>query len=373
MRIGIVGGGIIGLALGWRLRREGLEVVVFERDRAGARTSYVGAGMLAPYAEVGFEELPLMRLGEQSLNLFPAFLDRLAEDAGRVPRLDRCGTLMVGVDRDDTEHLRRLYDFRRELGLPVEMITGTEAREREPLLAPRVVSAIWLPDDAQIDNRLLVAALREAFLRRGGRLLEGTAVQRVLVEGDRVRGVQTAAETHPLDAVVVAAGCWSGQVPGLPEALRPPVRPVKGQILTLGVDPACRLTRMIRSPRVYLVPKEEGTIRLGATTEEKGFDTEPTAGAVKELLEDAWEVVPCIYDLPVREVLAGLRPASRDHAPIIGQAGLEGLYYATGHYRNGILLTPVTVENLAAEIVFGTIPESTRPFRPERFQTHPTP
>lgn len=367
MTVGIIGGGIIGLGIGWKLLREGADVILFERDQVGGAASYVGAGMLAPYAEVGFEEIELMKLGQESLSMYPEFLQQLSEDVEEVPQLDRCGTLMVGVDRDDTEHLRRLYEFRDELALPVEMITGSEAREKEPLLSPRVVSAIWLPEDAQIDNRMLVTALKKAFINRGGKLYEHTEVQRVDIAGEKVKGVSTSDSKFDVDTLVLAAGCWSASIDGIPEEIRPPVRPVKGQILTLAKDPDYDLSCMVRSPRVYLVPKENREIRLGATSEEKGFDTEPTAGGMKELLEDGWEIAPYIYELPVREVLAGLRPGSRDHAPIIGRTEIDGLYYATGHYRHGILLAPVTVNTVVEEIMHQTVPEIIQNFRPERF------
>ncbi|MDZ7691588.1 MAG: glycine oxidase ThiO [Balneolaceae bacterium] len=369
MRVGIIGGGIIGLSLGWQLQRRGAEVTIFEKGNVGEESSYAAAGMLAPYAEVGFEEIELMKLGQESLRLYPQFMEELSEDidAGKVPKFDRCGTLLIGVDRDDTEHLKRLYDFREELSLTVEMITGTEAREREPLLSPKVVSAVWLPDDAQIDNRALVGCLKKAFESCGGKLLEQTTVEKLNSSDGEVKGVSTGSKNYAFDNVVLAAGCWSGKLGGIPDEIRPPIRPVKGQIITLKQTEDCDLKGIVRSPRFYLVPKEDGTLRLGATSEEKGFDKMPTAGGQKELLEEAWEAVPSIYDLPLIETIAGLRPASRDHAPIIGQSALQGLFYATGHYRHGILLTPVTVYLLVEEIINKEVPETLEPFRPGRF------
>lgn len=367
MNIGIIGGGIIGLGIGWQLARRGVEVTLFERNLVGGEASHVAAGMLAPYAEVGFEEIELMKLGQESLRLYPQFLDELSEDVSEVPEFDRCGTLMVGIDRDDTERLKRLYDFRDELKLTVELITGTEAREREPLLSPNVVSGVWLPDDAQIDNRKLLKSLKEAFEQCGGTLREETEIQEVQIRNRSVHGLATNSSKLPFDNVVLAAGCWSQQIDGIPEAIRPPVRPVKGQIITLNRTSDCPLQGTVRSPRMYMVPKEDGTIRLGATTEEKGFDNQPTAGGQKELLEDGWEIIPSIYDLPLVETVAGLRPASRDHAPIIGETDISGLYYATGHYRHGILMTPATVYTLVDEIIEGTRPKMMYPFIPQRF------
>ncbi len=247
------------------------------------------------------------------------------------------------------------------------MITGTEAREREPLLSPRVVSAVWLPDDAQIDNRALLRSLRQAFEAVGGLLLECTEVQQIDIADGQMKGVSTASSNFLFDKLVLAAGCWSGRIPGLPTELKPPIRPVKGQIITLKRTNDCDLQEIVRSPRMYLVPKEDGTLRLGASSEEKGFEQTPTAGVQKELLEEAWEAVPSIYDLPLLETTVGLRPASRDHAPIIGQTDVDDLYYATGHYRHGILLAPVTVYNLVDEILNNTVAKAVEPFRPGRF------
>lgn len=368
MNIAIIGGGIIGLGLGWQLCRRGAEVTIYDRGEAGQQASHAAAGMLAPHAEVGFEEIELMKLGQESLRLYPRFLDELSEDVSGIPELKQCGTLLIGTDRDDTEYLRRLHDFRERLNLSVELITGTEAREREPLLSPRVVSAVWLPDDAQIDNRLLIRSLKQAFIACGGSLKEHCPVEEVTFSGQSVEGVRTESGLAGHDTVVVAAGSWSGQITGIPEEAAQPVRPVKGQIITLQNTGECDLRGIVRSPRMYLVPKEDGTIRLGATSEEKGFDTRPTAGGAKELLEEGWEAVPSVYDLPLVETIAGLRPAGRDHAPVIGQSGAEGLFYATGHYRHGILLTPATVYALTDEILNRKAPDILRPFRPDRFQ-----
>ncbi|SMO34674.1 glycine oxidase ThiO [Fodinibius sediminis] len=367
MNIGIIGGGIIGLGIGWQLVRRGQDVTLFERDTIGEGASRAAAGMLAPYAEVGFEEVPLMEFSRKSLHLYPQLLDELSEQVEEAPVFDQCGTMMAGIDRDDTEYLKRLYDFRRELNLSVELLTGTEAREREPLLSPNVVSALWLPEDAQVDNRKLLHKMKEAFEGAGGVLKEHTAVRKVQVDGSMITGLRTGKEAFEFDNVVLAAGCWSQQIGGIPGPIRPPVRPVKGQIITLEKTDDCPLKGTVRSPRMYMVPKEDGTIRLGATSEEKGFDTRPTAGGQKELLEHGWEMVPSIFDLPFVEVMAGLRPASRDHRPVLGESDINGLYYATGHYRHGILMAPVTIYAMVEEILNEDGSELLNPFRPQRF------
>lgn len=363
--IGIIGGGIIGLSIGWQLLRRSLKVTLYERDEVGSHASRVAAGMLAPYAEVGFEEVKLMKLGQESLRLYPRFLDELAEDCETVPTFDRCGTLFVGIDRDDTEYLQRLHDFRESLSLSSELMTGSKAREQEPLLSPRVVSGVWLPDDAQIDNRKLLKSLKEAFLNQGGVLKEHSTVSKISTENNKCTGVLLDGEHRRHDAVVIAAGSWTNEIENQPEEST--IRPLKGQILTLRKTGECDVGSIIRSPRMYLVPKQNGTLRLGATSEEQGFDTTVTAGGMKEILEDGWEVVPSIYDLPVEEITAGMRPTTRDHLPLVGKGRREGCYYAAGHYRNGILLTPITAFKLTEQILEDHNPEILHPLRPGRF------
>ncbi len=365
---GIVGGGIIGLSIGWQLARRNIDVTIYERGEVGRETSWVAAGMLAPFAEVGFEEIDLMRLGQESLQRYPEFLSQLEEDADDVPVFDRCGTLLAGVDRDDMEILRRLYQFRDRIQLRVEFMTGTDAREFEPLLAPGTTAGVWLPDDAQINQRKLIDALKAAYLNRGGTLLEQTEVKAVRLENGAARYVITEDdEQHFHDALCLAAGCWINQIEGIPESARIPLRPVKGQILSVHKTRECDLQRMVRTPRVYLVPKKEGPIVIGATSEEQGFDTHPTAGGVKDLLDEAWDIIPSIYDLPLKVTTAGLRPAARDNAPVIGRSSVEGLYYATGHYRSGILYTPITAFGIVHELMENEVFDILQEYQPTRF------
>jgi glycine oxidase len=323
--------------------------------------------MLAPLSEVGFEDEGFLDLGRESLRLFPWFLEELKEDAETEIALDTRGTLIIGLDRDDAERLRRLCEFREHLGLPVKWLSGTEAREIEPLVSPRATSAIWIPDDHQVDNRGLVHALKAAFHRCGGTLHENRPVSEVLIDRGRVRGVRTEEEDIQAACVVIAAGCWSKQIRGIPRDLLPPVRPVKGQILTLAADDTFGFSHVVRAPDAYLVPKGDGRIVLGASEEDMGFDTTITAGAIYRLLERGWRAVPSIYDLPIQEILAGLRPGSRDHDPIVGKTTLEGLYYATGHYRHGILLAPATAVEIAGLILEGRSSGFFAPFGPTRF------
>ena len=216
-KIAVIGGGIIGLSLGWQLARRGRQVTVFDRGTAGREASWVGAGMLAPHSEVGFESEDLMRLAIASLKCYPRFLDELAEDSGERVRLLERGTLIVGFDRDDTERIRRLFDFRQHLGLPVEWLVGSEARELEPLLSPKVTAAIWLPDDREINNRGVVDALKVALTKVGGELRENSPVAAVEIVDERVAGIVSGGETHRASIVVLCAGCWSRDIGGFPK------------------------------------------------------------------------------------------------------------------------------------------------------------
>jgi glycine oxidase len=251
--------------------------------------------------------------------------------------------------------------------LPVEWITGSQARELEPLLSPKCTNAIWVPEDGQIDNRKLMDTLLDAFHKHGGKLHEIANVHEIKIENNRIVSIIVNDKEVKTSTLIVAAGAWSKQIEGLPENVLPPVRPVKGQILSLRMNPDFQINHAIRAPDVYLVPKKDGRLIVGASNEEMGFDTNPTAGEIFRLLERGWETVPAIYDLPIEEIQVGLRPGSRDHEPIIGDSGIEGLYFATGHYRNGILLAPVTAFELSDWIITGNRPAALEHFQLSRF------
>lgn len=372
-RVLVVGGGIIGLAIGWRLARAGRAVTVFDRDYAGRAASWASAGMLTPLAEVQHEEEELLHLGLAGLAQFPEFVNELEAETGCSVGYRQDGVLLVGVTQDDVEYLKFRYTFQRDLGLSVEWFSGGEAREKEPHLSAQVSAAVWCPGDHQVDNRRFVEALRKGFLQAGGELLEESAVDEVLMADGHVKGVRIGDDVHEGDTVVLAAGCWSRLIPGLSDCVKPPVRPVRGQILRLTMTEDCTLntivwySRMASSSVAYLVPKDDGALVLGATSEEMGFHAEVTGGGLLELLRAAWEVVPGIYDLPVVESEAGLRPGSRDDAPILGKTPIDGLIMATGHSRKGILLAPLTALAIAEVILEDKTPEIIRPFGIERF------
>ncbi|MGD1058074.1 MAG: glycine oxidase ThiO [Solirubrobacteraceae bacterium] len=349
----IVGGGIIGMAIAWRARKRGMKVTVLERDIVGQATSSVAAGMLAPVVEVEFGEAGrrLLELGLRSAEMWSAFASELEADAGASVGLMRTGTLLVARDDDDARELERQLAFRQSLGLAVERLRPSEAREHEPALAPTVRLALEAPEDHSVDPRRVVSALRTACESVGVELREHTSVARVELDasGARVTGV-TLVDGGQLATgqVVLAAGPWSEQIEGLPAAARVPVRPVKGQILRLR-DPAGPglLRRVLRFGGGYLVPRADGRYVLGATVEERGFELTATAGGIYELLRDAHELVPGISELEIEELSVGLRPGTPDNGPAIGPATVQGLIWATGHYRNGILLAPLTAKLVA--------------------------
>jgi len=349
----VVGAGAVGLAVAWRAAQRGLRVTVLDRAAApGAGTSAVAAGMLAPVSETIATELPLMRLGLAAVDAYPRFAEELGDASGIDPGYLRCGTLLAARDADEAEALGRELQLRASLGLAVHRLRASEARRLEPALAPTLRLALEIPDDHAIDPRKLTAALARALSAAGGKLRVGAEVRRVAIAHDRVVGVTLADGSEiPAGNVVVAAGPWSSSLDGIPGGARIPIHPVKGQILRLH-DPAGPglLTRVLRMTGGYLVPRGDGRYVLGATMEERGFDTSVTAGGAFELLRDAFELLPSVTELVIDELSAGLRPATADNAPAIGPGAIPGLHWAVGHYRHGILLTPIT-----AELVVGAL------------------
>ena len=367
--IAIIGAGVCGLGIGWRLAQAGRVVTVVDRAKAGQGASWAAAGMLAPQVEAEPGEEALLPLLLESRDMWEGFAAELESTSGVEVGYRAEGTLVVALDRDDREKLKFRFDYLMGLGgLSLEWLSGAEARRREPHLARGITGAIASPLDHQVDNRKVVKALRAAFLAAGGTLIEDRPVEELLHDGARVAGIRLADRTIAAETVVLAAGAWSRNIAGVPEAARPPVRPVKGQMLALQMDPLAPLTEhVIWGPDCYLVPRGDGRLVVGATVEEMGFDTSLTGGGMFELLRAAWETLPGIYDLPLVESWAGLRPASRDDAPILGATALDGLILATGHHRNGILLTPITADAISRLILDGTAPASIRPFSLDRF------
>jgi glycine oxidase len=340
----VVGGGIVGLACAWRIAQRGMSVVLLERDRLGGGASEVAAGMLAPVTEADFGEDALLDLNLAAAERWPVFAAELAEAAGVRCAFRESGALVVAADRDDAEELVRLAALHRSLGLPSRWISAREARVIEPGLSPRVRGAIDAPGDCQADPVATVAALAAACRGAGVEVREQVEVGEVVHAGGRITGVRTATGEISAEAVVIAAGAWSASL-GLDG---PPVRPVKGQIASLRApEPSLAPARIVRSPRCYMLAREDGRVVLGATVEERGFDRSTTADGAFRLLEAAREVLPDVGELEWTGIRAGLRPGTPDNLPAIGSGRLDGLVWATGHYRNGVLLAPLTGDLVA--------------------------
>ncbi|MFH8710015.1 glycine oxidase ThiO [Streptomyces zaomyceticus] len=368
----VIGGGIIGLVTAWRAARRGLRTAVVDPDPGGG-AARVAAGMLAAVTELHYGEETLLGLNLASAARYPAFVAELEESTGHDVGYRACGTLAVALDADDRSHLRELHALQTRCGLTSEWLSGRECRRLEPMLAPGVRGGLRVDGDHQVDPRRLAAALLLAC-RRAGVVFHRSLAQSLTVVRDRARGAVLAdGEELTADQVVLAAGSLSGRLAGVPDEVLPPVRPVKGQVLRLRVPApyAPFLSRtvraVVRGSHVYLVPRENGELVVGATSEELGWDTTVTAGGVYELLRDAHELVPGLTELPLTETRAGLRPASPDNAPLLGPTALPGLHLATGHYRNGVLLTPVTGDVMAEVLTTGVLPDEARPFTPRRF------
>jgi glycine oxidase len=368
----VIGGGAIGLSIAWRARERGMSVTVLERDTAGSGTSRVAAGMLAPVAEVEFGESGrrVLELGLRSAELWPRFAEQLQSAADTDVGFLCTGTLLLARDDDEARALERQITFRDSLGLSTKRLRASEARAREPALAPTVRLALEAPDDHSVDPRRVLDALGVACRAAGVVVREHAPVARIETDGERVAGVLLRdGERVAAERVVVAAGAWSGELGGIAADARVPVRPVRGQLLRLR-DPAGPglLQRVVRFAGGYVVPRADGRYVLGATVEERGFDVEPDVGGIYELLRDAHELVPGISELKIEELCVGLRPGTPDNAPAIGAGAPDGLIWATGHHRNGILLAPLTAE-LVTRLLSGAQADAEllRACAPDRF------
>ena len=345
----VVGGGAIGLCCAWRAAQRGARVVVVDRAQPPAGATRVAAGMLAPIGELAFGEPELLRMTLAAAEAYPDVIAELEAASGLSTGYMRQGALHVALDRDEAAELRRVHELQRSLGLEAKWLSPRRCRELEPGLTPSFNGGVHAPDEAVVDPRRLSAALLSALAGEGVEVRPGTEVTGSLLDGERIKGVRTATgDELRAESVVLARGAWSGEADWLPEHARPPVRPVKGQILELrapdGEQP-CQC--IVASERVYLAPRPDGRLIVGATTEERGFDSTVTAGGVHELLREAYRLLPDVAEMELVEAMAGLRPGTPDNLPLVGPGELDGLVLACGHYRNGILLAPITGEVVA--------------------------
>ena len=367
----VVGAGVIGLSIAWRAAQRGLGVTVVD-ETPGRGSSWAAAGLLAPVTEVHPGEDALLALNRTAAERYPSFVAEVERDSGFPVAYRSCGILVVARDADERAELDELFELQASLGLPTERVSGAECRRLEPALTPRVRAGISVPGDHQVDNRALVEALVRACRARGVSFIARRATG-ISVSAGAVTAV-TLSEGGSLaaEAVVLSAGCWTAGLEGVPQL---PLRPVKGQLLHLrGPAEPPLLRRSVRGAgvhSVYLVPRADGRIAIGSTVEEQGFDTRVTAGAVLSLLHAAYEILPGLAELELTETAVGLRPGTPDNAPLLGPVGPEGLVAAAGHYRNGILLAPVTADAIVELLATGETPALIAPFSPGRFERAP--
>jgi glycine oxidase len=366
----VVGGGVIGLAVARALNERGIaRVTVVERAEPGAEASHAAGGMLAAQAEAN-EADALFELCVSSRELYPAWATSLLEETGIDIQLERTGTLYLAFTEGDEEESERRFQWQTKKGLPVERLTRNEARKLEPCVSPRVRSVLRFPLDVQVDNRRLVTALVSSLAKRQVQIMTGTHVKSLFIEDDRIAGIETDLNTIRAPIVVVANGAWASFLI-ISDSRVPPVRiePVRGQMLCF--RPTASMRHVLYSPRGYIIPRLSGQVLVGSTSDHVGFCKDVTGEGIHTIMTNALEIAPdVIRDALLVDSWAGLRPRAEDGIPVIGAChDIAGLFYATGHYRNGILLAPVTGELIADEITKGIAPEMLNAFSPNRFQT----
>jgi len=365
----VIGGGVIGLTIARALAHRGAgEICLIERASLGHEASFAAAGMLAPQAEANSQD-DFFRLACQSRDLYPDFASSLHDETGIDVELDTTGTLYIALTYHDLVEIEKRYEWQTAAGLEVEKLTASQALQLEPCLSQSVRGALRFPHDLQVENRRLLSALANSVAKLGVTVLSGTTVESVKIERDEVRGVHTLRGFISCPNVVVAAGTWSSLLklsqPSEKRAMM--VEPVRGQMISFDARP--QLTRhVIYSPRGYIVPRRDGRLLAGSTSEHAGFAKQVTAGGISAILQHAQEISPSVSALPIVDTWAGLRPRAPDSLPVLGPCDeIGGLFYATGHYRNGILLAPVTGDLIAEAVVTGVSSPLLGPFSPSRF------
>ncbi|HTG87521.1 MAG TPA: glycine oxidase ThiO [Pyrinomonadaceae bacterium] len=365
----VIGGGVIGLTIARALAHRGAgEICLIERASLGHEASFAAAGMLAPQAEANSQD-DFFRLACQSRDLYPDFASSLHDETGIDVELDTTGTLYIALTYHDLVEIEKRYEWQTAAGLEVEKLTASQALQLEPCLSQSVRGALRFPRDLQVENRRLLSALANSVAKLGVTVLSGTTVESVKIERDEVRGVHTLRGFISCPNVVVAAGTWSSLLklsqPSEKRAMM--VDPVRGQMISFDARP--QLTRhVIYSPRGYIVPRRDGRLLAGSTSEHAGFAKQVTAGGISAILQHAQEISPSVSALPIVDTWAGLRPRAPDSLPVLGPCDeIGGLFYATGHYRNGILLAPVTGDLIAEAVVTGVSSPLLGPFSPSRF------
>ena len=365
----IAGGGLIGSAIALELSRAGLRVALFDTRDPGKEASWASAGILSPAPE-NSAMIAMVPLGRASMVLYPDFVATVEELSGLSTGYRAKGTLEALFSRHARQELNTIIALHHGLGLKAEAISAEEARELEPSISEEVEVAVLRPDEASVDNRLLIAALLEAANRSGARIFPGSPVKSICRESSQCRGFLLAnGEQIAAPHTIVAAGSFSSQIGGVEEWA--PVRPAKGQMLSLRNE-SVKIERVLWSERIYLVPRNDGRILAGATVEHVGYDKTVTAGGIYGNLDAAMELVPALAAARVEETWAGLRPDTPDHLPIIGPTDLEGLLIATGHFRSGVLLTPITAKIIGDYVARMAPTLDCDRFSPMRFRAAPS-
>jgi glycine oxidase len=365
----VIGGGVIGLTIARALAQRGTgDICLIERASLGHEASFAAAGMLAPQAEANSQD-DFFRLATRSRDLYADFAASLHEETGIDVELDTTGTLYVALTYHDLVDIEKRYAWQTAAGLPVEMLTQSQTQQIEPCISTSVLAALRFPLDVQVENRRLLSALANSVAKLGVSMLTGSSVESLKIENGRMTGVQTSRGFISCPAVVVAAGTWSSFIRFAPpsQKLAPVIEPLRGQMISFDARP--QVTRhVIYSPRGYIVPRRDGRLLAGSTSERAGFAKQVTAGGMSSILTNAQEISPSVSALPIVDTWAGLRPRAPDNLPVLGPCDeIGGLFYATGHYRNGILLAPVTGELIAEAVVGGVPSPLLGPFSPSRF------
>lgn len=361
MKVVVIGAGVAGLGIGWRLRQAGCEVIILDRAQAGRGATWAAAGMIAAMAELDEARAPEAALARRARDMWPAFAREIEDASSIAIGYSQSGSLMIATNAREAEH----HAARAAQDGELAALTPDEARAMEPLLTGEITGALWASRESQVDNRALGRALAIAFVRAGGRLVANEAVVRIETNAGRAIAVRTPFGIHEADAFVLAAGAWSGLIAGLPPDAELPIKPMKGEMLALAPPRGVELpTRVVWGNQVYLVPRGDRLL-IGATLEDAGFDTGLTKAAADWLSARALRLMPALRHWTLCDHWAGLRPASPDGLPLLGQSGLDGLYVASGQHRNGILFAPVVAEILSSAVVERTSGRSA--FDPRRF------
>src|SRR5437588_4465942 len=361
----IAGGGVVGGAIALELARAGLRVAVFDRQKLGQEASWASAGIISPAPE-NPGMIATVELAKRSAALYPEFVAQVEEISGQRTGYRRKGTMEAIFSRDAQVELSTIIALHHGLGLKAEPRRAEDALELEPALSDEVEAAVLRPEEGSIDNRLLTAAVFAAAQRSGADIFPASGVKGIWRDGSRCRGLLLERERVEARWTVIAAGCFSGTIEGV--APYAPIKPAKGQMIALRADDL-PIERVLWSEKIYLVPRNDGRILPGATVEYVGFDKRVTAGAIDKILAAAIELAPGLKDARIEETWAGLRPDSADHLPILGPTDLEGLLMATGHFRSGILLTPVTARLVREWITEQEVSLDWERFNPLRFHS----